>query len=65
MSAEFGSGFEEKNVRRMMQFATEHQDLEIVASLIRQLTWTHLIALFPIREQIKEKIRNMYQLYMQ
>ena len=26
LAQEFGSGFEEKNVRRMMQFATEYQD---------------------------------------
>ena len=36
--AEYGSSFEEKNLRRMMQFATEYQDFEIVATLSRQLT---------------------------
>ena len=51
--AEYGDSFEEKNLRRMMQFATEYQDFEIVASLIRQLTWTHFIALIPIREPLK------------
>ena len=51
--AEYGSCFEEKNLRRMMQFATEYQDFTIVASLIRQLTWTHFIALIPIREPLK------------
>ena len=53
LAEEYGSGFEEKNVRRMMQFATEYQDFEIVATLIRQLTWTHFIALIPIREPLK------------
>lgn len=51
--AEYGDSFEEKNLRRMMQFATEYQDSEIVVSLIRQLTWTHFIALIPIREPLK------------
>ena len=37
LAQEFGSGFEEKNVRRMMQFANEYQDFEIVATLMRQL----------------------------
>jgi hypothetical protein len=41
LAQEFGSGFEEKNVRRMMQFATEYQDFEIVATLMRQLPWSH------------------------
>ena len=36
LTEEFGSGFEEKNLRRMMQFATEYQDFEIVATLSRQ-----------------------------
>ena len=53
LAEEYGSGFEEKNLRRMMQFATEYQDFTIVASLIRQLTWTHFIALIPIREPLK------------
>ena len=56
--AEYGDSFEEKNLRRMMQFATEYPDFEIVASLIRQLTWTHFIALFPIREPLK---RSFYE----
>ena len=53
LAEEYGSGFEEKNLRRMMQFATEYQDFTIVASLIRQLTWTHFIAPIPIREPLK------------
>ena len=35
LATEFGSGFEEKNVRRMMQFANEYQDFEIVRSAFR------------------------------
>jgi len=56
--AEYGDSFEEKNLRRMMQFATEYPDFEIVASLIRQLTWPHIIALLPIREPLK---RSFYE----
>ncbi|MBP5319239.1 MAG: DUF1016 family protein [Paludibacteraceae bacterium] len=58
LAEEYGSGFEEKNVRRMVQFATEYQDFGIVASLIRQLSWTHFIALIPIREPLK---RSFYE----
>lgn len=53
LAEEYGSGFEVKNVRRMMQFATEYQDFEIVATLMRQLPWSHFTLLIPIREPLK------------
>jgi len=55
---EYGSGFEEKNLRRMMQFSTEYQEFEIVVTLSRQLPWSHIIALIPIREPLK---RSFYE----
>lgn len=48
LEREFGRGFGEKNLRRMIQFAGVFPDREIVVSLIRQLTWTHFIALIPL-----------------
>jgi len=39
--ADFGRGFEEKNLRRMMQFAEAFPDEAIVATLWRQLSWSH------------------------
>lgn len=50
---EYGDSFSEKNIRRMMQFAEAFPDSEIVVSLIRQLTWTHLLAVIPIIDPIK------------
>ena len=38
LEQEFGRGFGEKNLRRMIQFAEVFPDREIVVSLIRQLT---------------------------
>jgi hypothetical protein len=38
LTAEFGRGFEEKNLRRMLQFAEEFADEKIVATLWRQLS---------------------------
>lgn len=49
----FGRGFGEKNLRRMVQFAEAFPDPQIVVSLVRQLTWTHFIALIPLREPLK------------
>ncbi len=49
----YGRSFNEKNLRRMIQFAEIFSDPEIVVSLIRHLSWTHFIALIPIKETIK------------
>jgi len=41
---EYGSkGFDEKNIRRMMKFAKLFPDEQIVASAMRQLSWTHIL----------------------
>ena len=37
----------------MMQFASVFPSREIVASVIRQFTWTHIIALIPIQDELK------------
>lgn len=50
---EFGNGFAEKNLRRMVQFAEIFPDRTIVVSLLRQLTWTHFIALIPLKDQLQ------------
>ena len=41
---EFGRGFTEKNLRRMVQFAEAFSDMEIVVTLSRQLSWSHFAA---------------------
>jgi predicted nuclease of restriction endonuclease-like (RecB) superfamily len=50
---EYGPSFGEKNLRRMMQFAEVFPQEEIVVSLIRQLSWTHFIALLPIKNPLQ------------
>jgi predicted nuclease of restriction endonuclease-like (RecB) superfamily len=45
----YGRNFEEKNVRRMMQFSEQFSDFEIVVPLARQLTWSHFLILFPLK----------------
>ncbi len=47
--ARFGRGFEEKNLRRMIKFAREFPDLEIVATLSPQMSWSHFVMLLPIK----------------
>ncbi len=53
LRSEFGRGFAEKNLRRMLQFAEVFPDRKIVVSLIRQLSWTHFLRLIPIDDPLK------------
>lgn len=53
----YGNNFTEKNVRRMIQFAEVYSDVQIVVSLTRQLSWTHITALIPLKS---EEQRNFY-----
>jgi predicted nuclease of restriction endonuclease-like (RecB) superfamily len=45
----YGRNFEEKNLRRMLQFAEQFSDFEIVVTLSRQLTWSHFLVLIPLK----------------
>jgi predicted nuclease of restriction endonuclease-like (RecB) superfamily len=54
---EYGGSFSEKNLRRMMQFAERFPEKEIVVSLVRQLSWTHILAIIPVEDPLK---RNFY-----
>ena len=48
---EFGKSFELKNLYRMMQFAEKFTELEIVVPLARQLSWSHILKLIPLKNQ--------------
>jgi len=51
----YGRGFEEKNIRRMMRFSSVFQEEEIVASLMRQLSWTHILLLLPLKDPLQRE----------
>jgi predicted nuclease of restriction endonuclease-like (RecB) superfamily len=53
LSEEYGSGFAEKNLRRMIQFTEVYPEEKIVVSLIRQLSWTHFLAIIPLKDQLQ------------
>ena len=55
LEIEYGASFSEKNLRRMMQFANLFPDEKIVVSLIRQLSWTHILAVIPIENSLKRE----------
>src|SRR5690606_14173743 len=50
---EYGSSFAEQNLRRMVQFAATFPDEQILVSLIRELSWTHFIALIPLKDPLQ------------
>ena len=49
LSEKYGRSFEEKNLRRMLQFSDQFSDGEIVVTLSRQLSWSHFLALIPLK----------------
>ena len=55
LTEEYGKGFNEKNLRRMMQFAELFPDFQIVAPLARQLSWSHFLMLFPIKDPLSRE----------
>lgn len=53
LSADYGRGFAEKSLRRMIQFARVFPGREIVAALSRQLGWSHFVELLPLDDPLK------------
>lgn len=51
----FGRNIEEKNLRRMLQFANVFPDTEIVVTLSRHLSWSHFLILIPLKSTEKNQ----------
>ena len=51
LETQYGRSFNEKNVRRMMQFAEQFQDDTNVATPWRHLSWSHIRELLPLKTQ--------------
>lgn len=49
LTEKYGRNFEEKNLRRMLQFAEQFTDEQIVGTLSRQLSWSHILVLLPLK----------------
>ena len=48
-------GFDEKSIRRMMQFATLFHEERIVAQLARQLYWSHFVEVLPLKDDLQRE----------
>jgi hypothetical protein len=55
LTNQYDRGFDEKSIRRMMQFATNFPNEKIVVSLMRQLSWTYIIALIPLKNKLQRE----------
>ncbi|MFQ5685646.1 MAG: YhcG family protein [Candidatus Scalindua sp.] len=53
LSTEYGRGFSEKSLRHMIRFAEVFPDEKIVSALLRQLSWTHFVAIIYLSDPLK------------
>jgi predicted nuclease of restriction endonuclease-like (RecB) superfamily len=53
LAPEFGDGFSKRNIFRMVQFAEAFHDEKIVATLSRQLGWSHFVELIPLKKHLQ------------
>ena len=51
LEKKYGRTFNEKNLRRMIQFAEKFSNPEIVVTLSRQLSWSHFLVLIPLKTE--------------
>lgn len=55
LTEEYGKGWSEKHLRKCIQFSSIFQEKEIVATLCRQLSWSHFRLLIPITDALKRE----------
>ena len=55
LTRDYGQSFAEKNLRRMVQFAVTFPDERIVVTLSRQLSWSHFVALVPLKDALRRE----------
>lgn len=52
---EYGNSFEEKNLRRMIQFAYIFPDEKYVVTLSRYLSWSHFVTIIPLKQTLERE----------
>lgn len=53
LARDYGRGFGEKNLRRMVKFAVTFPDQSILATLLRELSWSHFVLLLVLKEPMQ------------
>ena len=56
LQEEYGAtGFEERTIRRMMQFAQMFPDFQIVSTLMSKLSWSHFLKVMPLKDELRRE----------
>lgn len=55
LTGEFGPGFGEKSLRRMIQFVQVFKDEPIVSTLSTQLGWSHFVEIIPLKDELQRE----------
>ena len=55
LQQEYGKGFEERTIRRMMQFAQMFPDFQIVSTLLSKLSWSHFLIVMPLKDELQRE----------
>ena len=56
LQEDFGTkGFEERTIRRMMQFAQMFPDIQIVSPLVSKLSWSHFLMVMPLKDELQRE----------
>ena len=56
LRGEYGSkGFEERTIRRMMQFAQIFPDFQIVSTLLSKLSWSHFLIVMTLKDELQRE----------
>lgn len=53
LQKDYGTGFAEKNLRRMIQFFRAFPNKTIVVTLSRHLSWSHFVSLLPLADSLQ------------
>lgn len=48
-------GFDVRNIRRMMQFASCFEDEQIVSEVATQLSWSHFLEVLPLKNELEQE----------
>lgn len=60
LQEEYGTkGFEERTIRRMMQFAQMFPDFQIVSTLLSKLSWSHFLIVMPIKTSPESALHSI------
>ncbi|MCC6414184.1 MAG: DUF1016 family protein [Saprospiraceae bacterium] len=55
LEAQYGGGYSQRNLKRMVDFAGKFSDPEQVAALSKNLSWSHFILILPLKNDLQRE----------